>query len=65
VSDRKTKAPATRETGEIFERLREQGMVVSKSGANKNILRMVPPLCLSLKDVDAVADAFDRCFQGY
>jgi hypothetical protein len=26
---------------------------------------MVPPLCLTLKDVDQVADAFDRCFQGY
>ena len=65
VRNRKTKAPATQETAAIFERLREQGLVVSKSGANKNILRMVPPLCLTLKDVDQVADAFDRCFQGY
>lgn len=65
VTDRKSKTPATAETAEIFERTREHGLVVSKSGANRNILRLVPPMCLSDDDVDAVADALDRCFQGY
>ena len=40
-------------------------LVVSKSGASKNVLRMVPPMCLTLGDVEAVADALDRCFAGY
>lgn len=65
VTDRKTKTPATEETADIFERTRENGLVVSKSGANKNILRMVPPMCLSLDDVEAVEDALDRCFADY
>ena len=65
VSDRRSKAPATAETAEIFERTREQGLVVSKSGANKNILRMVPPMCLTLADVDEVAVALEACLQGY
>jgi alanine-glyoxylate transaminase/(R)-3-amino-2-methylpropionate-pyruvate transaminase len=65
VSNRKTKAPATQETAEIFERTREHGLVVSKSGANKNILRMVPPMCLTLADVAAVGVALRHCFEGY
>ena len=65
VSDRRSKTPATAETAEIFERTREQGLVVSKSGANKNILRMVPPMCLTLADVDEVAVALEACLQGY
>ena len=65
VRDRKSKAPATAETEDIFERTREHGLVVSKSGAHRNILRMVPPMCLSTADVAVVADALDRCFQGY
>jgi len=65
VEDRKSKTPATKITADIFEKTREHGLVVSKSGANRNILRMVPPLCLSADDVPAIEEAFDRCFSGY
>ncbi len=65
VEDRKSKAPATKATAEIFERTREYGLVVSKSGANRNILRMVPPLCLTMADVEAIGEKLDRCFEGY
>jgi alanine-glyoxylate transaminase / (R)-3-amino-2-methylpropionate-pyruvate transaminase len=65
VKDRKSKTPATEITADIFEKTREQGIVVSKSGANRNMLRLVPPMCLSEHDVDAVADAMERCFAGY
>ena len=65
VTDRQTKAPATQETAEIFERTREHGLIVSKSGAHRNILRMVPPMCLQRSDVEQVAQALDRCFEGF
>ena len=65
VTDRSTKTPATRETADIFEKTREYGLVVSKSGANRNILRMVPPMCLQLEDVETIAEALDRCFDGF
>jgi alanine-glyoxylate transaminase / (R)-3-amino-2-methylpropionate-pyruvate transaminase len=65
VSDRKSKTPATSETAEIFERTRENGIVVSKSGANRNILRMVPPMCIQMEDVAWVEAALDRSFAGY
>ncbi len=65
VKDRKSKEPATEITADIFERIRENGLVVSKSGAHRNILRMVPPMCLSLDDADTIAAALETCFRGY
>ena len=65
VTDRKTKNPATKETADIFERSRDNGLVMSKSGANRNILRMVPPMCIQEADVSQVEDALGRCFAGY
>jgi alanine-glyoxylate transaminase/(R)-3-amino-2-methylpropionate-pyruvate transaminase len=62
VSDRKTRNPAVAETAAIFERTREAGIVVSKSGADRNILRMVPPMCLGLTDIPTVEAALDDCF---
>jgi len=63
VTNRKTKEPAPEETAYVFERARENGLVLSKSGNFKNILRMVPPLCLSMDNVETVMNAFDKSFQ--
>lgn len=62
VRDRRTREPATAETAAIFEITREAGIVVSKSGQHRNILRMVPPLCLTLEDVATVEAGLDECF---
>jgi len=63
VTDRATKEPATDLTAAVFEETRAQGIVVSKSGPHRSVLRMVPPLCLAMEDVDAVADALDKSFE--
>jgi alanine-glyoxylate transaminase / (R)-3-amino-2-methylpropionate-pyruvate transaminase len=63
VKDRRTKEPATAETARIFERTREEGLIMSKSGTYRNVLRMVPPLCIQESDVDFFAYAIDRCFR--
>jgi len=57
-----TKEPAPEETEFVFERTREHGLVMSKSGTYRNVLRMVPPLCLSMDDVEPVVQAMDRSF---
>lgn len=62
VRDRETKEPAPEETAFVFERTRAHGLVLSKSGNEKNVLRMVPPLCLAMDDVAPVIDAFARSF---
>lgn len=64
VKDRKTREPATDLTAEIFEITRENGLVMSKSGAYRNVLRMVPPLCIKKDDVGTVADALDATFSS-
>ncbi len=65
VKDRKNKTPAPEITADIFEKTRDNGLVMSKSGANRNILRMVPPMCVTESDVALVEDALERSFAGY
>lgn len=62
VRDRATKEPDPDTTAAVFEACRDSGLILSKSGAYQSCLRMVPPMCLSLDDVDTVADGLDRAF---
>lgn len=62
VKDRHTKEPDPISTGRIFELARKEGLVLSKSGPHRSVLRLVPPLCLSLEDVENAADSLERCF---
>lgn len=61
VKDRRTKEPDPDLTAAVFEATRDVGVIVSKSGPNRSVLRLVPPLCLSMEDVDQVGSAFERC----
>jgi alanine-glyoxylate transaminase/(R)-3-amino-2-methylpropionate-pyruvate transaminase len=62
VKDRRTREPAPEATAEIFEQTREAGLVMSKSGTYRNVLRMTPPLCVQMADVPVIAEALDRAF---
>jgi len=62
VKDRASKEPAIEETARVFEISREEGLVLSKSGPFRSVLRMVPPMCISEDDVDFFANALDACF---
>ena len=64
VKDHKTKEPDRETTAAVFEACRESRLILSKSGPNQSVLRMVPPMCLSLDDVDEVAEGLDRAFSG-
>ena len=64
VKDRKTKEPDRETTAAVFENCRESGLILSKSGQFQSVLRMVPPLCLSMGDVDTVANGLDRAFSA-
>lgn len=65
VEDRKTKAPATKLTGEIVAKARENGLIVIKAGPHGNVVRVLVPLCVSREELemgmqmlaDAVAEA--------
>jgi alanine-glyoxylate transaminase / (R)-3-amino-2-methylpropionate-pyruvate transaminase len=62
VKDRATKTPDPATTAAVFENCRRQGLILSKSGPTQSVLRMVPPMCLSLDDIDVVAKGLDRAF---
>ncbi len=62
VKDRTTKEPDRETTSAVFENCRDSGLILSKSGPTQSCLRMVPPMCLTLADVDQVADGLDRAF---
>jgi alanine-glyoxylate transaminase/(R)-3-amino-2-methylpropionate-pyruvate transaminase len=62
VKNRATKEPAPEETLAVFEETRRNGLVASRSGPYRNVIRMCPPLCLAMADVDDVVDRFERSF---
>ena len=64
VSDRKTKEPDRTTTAAVFEQCREQGIILSKSGPTQSCLRMVPPLCLTIEDVEQVAEKLDNALSN-
>jgi len=64
VKDRKTKEPDPEVTAAVFENCRDSGLILSKSGPYQSVLRMVPPMCLSVDDVDKVADGLNRAFNA-
>jgi alanine-glyoxylate transaminase/(R)-3-amino-2-methylpropionate-pyruvate transaminase len=62
VQDKNTKVPATDEMDQLFQLTRKHGLVASKSGAHKNVLRICPPLCIQMEDVAFFEQAIDNSF---
>jgi len=63
VKDRNTKEPATQEVAQVFETLKDNGLLVGKGGLHGNVFRIKPPMCLSADDVDFALEAFDDAIQ--
>jgi alanine-glyoxylate transaminase/(R)-3-amino-2-methylpropionate-pyruvate transaminase len=59
VSDRSTRSPDADSAARIQEALRERGVIVGRSGQHKNVLRINPPLCVTVEDAAAFADALE------
>ncbi len=60
VRDRTTLSPATQETAAICNRLRELGVIMQPTGDHLNVLKIKPPLCLSIESADFFADMLER-----
>lgn len=59
VSDRKARAPATRETARLLELMRERRVLVGKEGRDGNILKLRPALVFERDHVDLFVAALD------
>ena len=60
VRDRETHEPAIEETTAICERLLALGVIMQPTSERQNILKVKPPLCLSLASADFFVDALDE-----
>jgi 4-aminobutyrate aminotransferase-like enzyme len=60
VLDRETLQPAAAEAAAICERMRELGVIVQPTGDRMNILKIKPPMCLSIESADHFVDMLDR-----
>jgi alanine-glyoxylate transaminase / (R)-3-amino-2-methylpropionate-pyruvate transaminase len=63
VADRATREPATAAAVEVLELAREMGVLLGKGGLNGNVLRIKPPLCLSVEDVDFALEVLERALE--
>lgn len=52
--------PASKETDEILEYLKDNGILLGKNGLGRNVLAFQPPLVISKEDVKCVLDVLDH-----
>ncbi len=60
VTDRRTLEPATAQCYAVCDRLRDLGVVVQPTGERANVLKIKPPMCLTLEAADFVIDQLER-----
>ena len=59
VTDRRAKTPASAEAVQIFERVKDLGLLIGKGGLHGNVLRIKPPMCISAADVAFLLEVLD------
>jgi 4-aminobutyrate aminotransferase-like enzyme len=60
VLDRTTLEPATSVAARVCEALLTEGCIMQPTGDYKNVLKIKPPLCLTIESADFFADALER-----
>ena len=62
VEDRETRTPAALATRYVANRCRDFGILISTDGPDHNVLKIKPPLMISLADADRVLKTLARIF---
>lgn len=60
VKDRDTKEPATAETVQVMERMKDMGVLMGKGGLYGNVFRIKPPMCFNHADADFLVEVMDQ-----
>jgi 4-aminobutyrate aminotransferase-like enzyme/Ser/Thr protein kinase RdoA (MazF antagonist) len=64
VRDRRTRDPATDESGIVLNRMRERGVLMGSTGRDGNVLKIRPPLVISAEEADLLVDHLDHVLEG-
>ncbi|MHB8054623.1 MAG: aminotransferase class III-fold pyridoxal phosphate-dependent enzyme [Candidatus Aminicenantales bacterium] len=60
VSDPEKRTPASGPAAYIAERMREEGVLLSTDGPDRNVLKIKPPLCFSTVDAELLVETLGR-----
>ena len=50
VRNKETKEPAPELVPKVMEKLKDRQILVGKGGSNGNVIRILPPLCMTMED---------------
>jgi 4-aminobutyrate aminotransferase/4-aminobutyrate aminotransferase/(S)-3-amino-2-methylpropionate transaminase len=53
------KEPAVQETDAILEYMKDKGVLIGKTGSNRNVLAFQPPLIIDKDNIDELTDVLD------
>ena len=59
MTDREKKTPASVETDQLIELMREAGVLVGAAGSSRHVLKLRPPLIVNRDDVDLLIETLD------
>ena len=64
VLDRATKQPASEEAARVVDMMRDKGVLLSTDGPHGNVIKIKPPMVLSLEDIDKTLHLLRGCFRA-
>jgi alanine-glyoxylate transaminase/(R)-3-amino-2-methylpropionate-pyruvate transaminase len=59
VKDANSKEPDPKRAADLFEDVRNQGVILGLGGLYKNILRVMPPMCVTLEDSEFLSNVLE------
>eukprot|EP00761_Pharyngomonas_kirbyi_P011804 gb/GECH01011830.1/.p1 GENE.gb/GECH01011830.1/~~gb/GECH01011830.1/.p1 ORF type:complete len:486 (+),score=121.14 gb/GECH01011830.1/:1-1458(+) len=60
VKDKESKTPDPQKLAEIFEKTKDMGLLIGKGGADGNVFRIKPPMCINKEDVEFTLQVLDH-----